>query len=862
MRLASFVILLFTLVLVAACLQRLSYGSTEFGELYRDQLNRVPISSPADLEECQEGKCWCMVCKNNTPMFPGRRNLIGGYCYIDKDCKTERFVDLNNPTKTPDTFPLQFMIGQGPTFGDFGISNTYCSDRLSMSVQWLVGSSEASYLLPDAKRAMCFLSKGIMPVFILYSNGTNINVSRARRIGEILRYDGKNYYNGMLSNGPVGPVMVVTEMNFDKSQASLVAEQVRAVNQGCNNDRTGNKIYCFVAVAPKINDFEALNAVMDALGTDTNMVDLVAYGIDGRYTNSCSGSRVILEALNFSSYSLYNLTKPTLIPYIMFDNETQSASGCTWTEQQVVSAYGSFFPFAIQSLQKRGVIGIAPYTFNSTAAPGLTNPLNCTSCSVAATSARMSAWYGGCQKYTVYSRFGTGDPADTTQILFGNTSGTSCNTNAQMSYLGGFTFSGKDLLQPVMPTQLVKANLSYSCDMCLTDNLSKPLTDYFSGLQISRGMAFVKPEFCDNAYLSMVNQWSSARNLDPMFIRAVIVTESGFKPCEVAKVCGPNYNPSSTPDGIPCFDSKPGADECYYRAYDEIYIPANTPGLGTSECPEPINDRPSGGANPQWRWCAFGMMQSLEPPASFWPAAYRIDGKDGDYVDVYQRAGISASTDMDAAKACDPVDFNPFTASDSICVGTAKMQGMMETAKQWIQQNKDKLNWDTVAEQDKTNIFAAYIAANKYSGLWDMEGIYRVAAAGFPGHPRCTDDIRNGDCWAIGFKDSWTKNEEYCQSEAGQADTTYCKDGKPDSTAPYPCAGYTDFIKYVEDCEVPFLPVDKDRGRVKMEAYIALATNCADSTCPDGKQYFELGKLEKPKSGTPYLPDNLQQTQP
>ncbi|MFZ5501170.1 MAG: hypothetical protein ACOY58_04575, partial [Candidatus Micrarchaeota archaeon] len=670
MRPATIVILLFGIVLLSACLQRLSSGHTGFEEMYRDSLKPVAMSSTDGLAECQEGSCWCMVCRNNTPLFPGRKNLIGGYCYVEKECKPEKLAELNDNAKKGEPFPLEFMVGQGPTFGDFGLANTYCADRMTMSVQWLVGSQNEPYLLPDAKRAMCFLSKGVVPVFVLYSNGTNVNASRAYEISRILGNDGRNYYNGLLTKDHVGPVVVVSEMNFDQSQAAMVAEQVRQINRGCGNDRDNNKIYCFVAVAPKLNDYAALDAVMDELGLDSKMVDLVAYGVDSRFTKTCMGSRAIQEATLFSSYALYNLTKPSIIPYVMFDNGSTSVSGaCTWSENEVVEGYKSFFPFGIQDLQKRGVIGIAAYTFNSTNAPGLTNPLNCTSCSAASTDARLKAWYGGCQSYTTYR----GNPSDTTQIYFGNTSGTVCNQNTQYSYVGGFGFQGGNILNAIAPN-ISKANLSYSCDMCLTDNLSKPLTEYFTGLRMSRAMQWYKEEYC-TAYPE-INQWASARNLDPMLIRAIVATESGFKPCSVAKVCAAGPASSfQTADGVPCFDTNFNrADECYSIAFDEMYVPENTPGLGTPDCPVLVNDIVSGSQQPKWRWCAFGLMQSLEPPISFWPAEFRQDGQSGQYVDVFMRAGIRSSLDMASAKACDPVDFNPFTASDSICVGVAKME--------------------------------------------------------------------------------------------------------------------------------------------------------------------------------------------
>jgi hypothetical protein len=241
-RQTALVLALFCLILIAGCLQKMNNGSNLFEQQYRDSLSRVAISTPEDLEECRPGTCICMLCKNNTPIFPSKINYIGGSCSFKKECNEEELAKINfDNSAGVSVKPLLFMLGQGPTFGDFGSASAYCGNGLTMAVQWLVGSKDVPYTLPDPKRSMCFLSKGTIPIYLLYSNGTNINVSRAGRIAEILGTEGKNYYNGLLHKdspqGQVGPVIIVTEMNFDKSQASEVAEQVLAIDRVCNPNR-------------------------------------------------------------------------------------------------------------------------------------------------------------------------------------------------------------------------------------------------------------------------------------------------------------------------------------------------------------------------------------------------------------------------------------------------------------------------------------------------------------------------------------------------------------------------------------------------------------------------------------------------
>lgn len=843
--------------LAAGCLQSLNGGTSQYTEDYKDSLARVAMSAPNMTEECRIGSCWCMVCKNGTNLFGPMENLIAGSCYMDKNCTAQRIGDLSNSTLTPDLSVRQFMVGSGPTFGDFASANTYCSSRLGMAVQWLIATNETPYLKPDAMRSMCFLSKSVIPVYILYSNGTNINRSRSEEIGEVLGSGGRDVFNGLLSNGPVGPVVVVTEIDFEASRAGEVAAQVRAIDSTCNQGRANRT--CFIAVAPKMNDFAALDAVMNALSADSDKVDLVAFGVNGKYVHGCNGEGIRLQAQNFSSYALYNHSKPSIIPYVMFDPGTSDAdNSCNWTEDKVVSAYGSFFPFGVQTLQKRGVIGIAPYSYNTTGGIGVTNPLNCSDCAVGKTADRMRAWFGGCQAYTNVTRMGSSNPSGGTLIVFGNESGTICNQNTQMDFLAGFGFNNRDIMQRQAGSLNSPMPRLFSCDACLLSNASRSPTSYFPSLSVS---PINNTLYCEG--FPEMDQWASARNLDPMLVRAFALTESNFTPCSAAKVCNQGY------EGSGCFEPGPGKDECYDKAYDEMYDPA---GNCTFEIAAVVP-----GQNPDFRYCAVGIMQSLEPPYTFWPSWYHPEGISGPYFDVYQRSGFySAPRDendtrlpmLDMARSCNP-SFNPFTPADSICVGTLKMESMLRAARAWIRSNGAKLNWNTGSggDLDKTSLFAAYIAGNMYAGFWGM----RVGG----GHPRCPAGQRLGDCWADDFHESWLVNETYCQGPNGASDYR-CENGVPRRNPPLDCYGYSDWMSFVEECEKPYLSRKADPGRNKVEAYLNLLSGCSSSMCPDGKRLLSemcnpaYGDINpryclgpnQPRygvSGTPYMPDSLTQ---
>jgi hypothetical protein len=492
------------------------------------------------------------------------------------------------------------------------------------------------------------------------------------------------------------------------------------------------------------------------------------------------------------------------------------------------------------SLQKRGVIGIAPYAFfNTTPTTGITNPLNCTDCALGRNEQRMRAWFGGCQVYTNVTRATGSVSGGQTQIVFGNESGTVCNQNTQMDYFRGLSFTGRDIMQPQSAQLRSSVPRFFSCDACLMANASRSFTNMFSGLNANNPQFGASDRVCKS--FPEIEQWSSARNLDPMLVRAFVYTESNFEPCAAAKVCSRECIRDHCTDG--CFPAGDfaGNSECYAKpAYDEMYDPAGT-------CAFAIASN-SGQARPDWRYCAFGLMQSIEPPYTFWPAQYRPDGQDGPYFDVFDRSGFRTTAEIGTARGCNP-NFNPFLPADSVCIGTAKIESALRAAKAWINSHRPQLNWDTTAngDFDKTNLFAAYVAGNMYAGFWGS-----TARRG--DHP-CPSGMTNGDCWAYRFAQSWAVNATYCASSDGASDSR-CEGGAPKWHPPFDCYGETDWMRYVQECELPFLPRAADPGRTKIEAYIQLAKGCSDYMCPDGKVLFTAMERPLPASGTPYLPDS------
>ncbi|MDD5171914.1 MAG: hypothetical protein PHF60_02650 [Candidatus ainarchaeum sp.] len=863
MRTPAAILTLIGLLMLSGCLQQLGGGSV-YSSAYINGLNPQAISSPDMIGECQLGTCWCMACRNGTNLFGPMENLIGGSCHWETNCTASKFADINNNTKNPDLSSRQFMLGQGPTFSDFAVANTYCGNQLSMAVQWLPAIGQTSYLEPDSLRAMCMLSKNVIPVYVLYSGGNNIDATQAGKIAKKLYTEGDDFFLGRLSDGPVGPVIIVVEPDlepdFDQSKVAQVAEVVRAIDQECNPNRASGNITCYIAISPKMGDFDTLNDIMDEPDMATS-VDLIAYGINGSSVHSCEGSAIRMQALNFSAYALYNLSKPSIIPYVLFDVGTHDAdNSCEWTESRVATAYGSFFPTALQSLRAKGVIGMAPYSFNLTSSIPIVNPLNCSDCGVARTDGRLSGWYGGCQAYSVLKN-ASGDlvPRGKSSILFSNGSGGSCIANGgQFDYFSSFSFRDKDIMQPQPAGAPEGQTELFACDACLLTNTTRDVMDMFN-FNVESAPTITDAD-C-TAFKAEIDAWSGARNIDPTLYRAVVKTESNFDQCAAARSCRSGYSGDSYLP--PCFPTGEG----YANGYDAMFDPTGTCVFqNANPFSSPID----------WRWIGLGMTQTLVPPSTFWPGTDTSNGLDGPNYDIFDKAGFDTpdfrATTLQNAKDCNP-DFNPFVPGDSICLGTLTYQQKFEAAKDLVStyHTQGRLNWQST-DEEKDRVFATYIALEKYAGFWDKN--LRDGGATTKLNPGCSSSESDGECWTRTFKESFSVTTEWCNNTENQDETDYeikCEGDEPrqdpppqpasqsspaPTGGPYYCYGYTDFVQFVHDCHMPFLFRKTDPAAVKMATYVALSEHCT-TFCPEGKSLMEALGLAVPASGTAYLPDSV-----
>ncbi len=814
-------------IIVAGCLQNVQ-GSGQYTDEYVQEFRPLAISDPAEIENCEMGNCWCMICENGSGWWGFRRSLVGGHCFFEKECTSQVFDEMNAGTYDPSgtsepgsSFRLwHFMIGQGPSFADFGDANGYCNDKLSMAVQWLLGDAETPYDKPDAGRAVCLLDKEVMPVYVLYSNGENIDLDRSEEIGQILATQGDRYTD--FTTGRVGPVIITTEIDFNYSDVDRIIAQIEAINRGCRNDRTSDELNCMVAVAPKMGDTASLDAVLDQANSS---VDLVAFGINGHTVNiqsACGspGSEIMTQAREFAGYALYTWDKPSVIPYVMFDSAgTDVDASCEWSEYKMTTAYSRFFPYGVMTLQKKGVIGVAPYSFNSTTV-GAVNPLNCNNCGLGATEARLRSWFGGCQAFTAVAQKTAGGGREAAYQIPGNLlvipsrQGSSCDYNSDATAMlrnvqFGYSILNKDFFNPQQPPLLETTDEYQSkirCDACLTQELANPYPILEQG-------GLFRESYCTD--YEEVEYWASRRSIDPMLVRAFMVTESGFDECAVAIVSqsGPGFAEAG----------EWGFAGTYAQGFDYMVDPRKEAGLAEfCDLPDELPD--DEGGDTQIRFNGLGLMQVIVGPTTFWNGTHHPSGEDGRHASR-QNSRLTPEGFYPAALSCSQ-EFNPFNSTHNICMGTFIMREALDDARSWVSTHMGAQTEGRV--DDSTNVLIGYVAAHMYLGDWTgnnfaQEDVF-CRGGSYAGS--------NSACWLYGSGLSRNVNQAFCEEQwdEEEEETDQCKgDGEPNNEYPF-CYGYSDLISFIS-CKIG----DKDTALQKMQTYYRLRDGCEASHCPDWK---------------------------
>lgn len=699
----------------------------DYSRIYESGLNRDPraIFDYTQFTTFEPFKCQCFVCEpKQSSFFSFFTSLKGGSCRLETNCSQETFSAINSQdgtgrgerTGTGLGWTIrQFMIGQGATFADFGPANQYCGDRLDMSVRWLVAKPYrdaatgtmrvTKYPLPQKSRATCFLDIGVMPVYILYSEGKGVDPERAAEIATELR--------------DAGPVIITSEIDFDSSDSAIVENvksQVKSMKLACPT--------CLIAVAPRMNDTAGLDRVFSDQEARRS-TDLVAFGINTRYSRlDCSNPAnqalrdnpvdavYYYNALNFSQYIRNKYQKPSIIPYVLFEiNQPWGyANTCPPLSEQDVfdpanpdNAHSKFFANYLVQFLNSGTIGIAPYKFSR----GGDDPLHCTDCSLSKTESRLQSWFGWCQKHKLATRVLPNELSPSGELLavYPNASSGYCDFGQNFQLYAKAFYPDRDFSLTPNVTMDPPQRVRVTCDACV----NQEGTDFPFDVGPRAGGA--QPDWCTR-WDSDISANADPLDIDPMIVRAIIWQESnGLRDAE-------DYVSTRAENRGRCAVSAVSSgDSCYSYAYDYVEDPDNV-------CPPAGTQISAGGAPASTRLCAFGIMQTLDSSYTYWGPIDDPRVSQAISASAYNiRTGVLTGRPRetrDIAQQCTSDGrFNPFNPSHNICDGVNKFSIYLTAGTAKARQNAVSLNAvnaDGSINTTKVTFLGYYFGLHNYYG--------------------------------------------------------------------------------------------------------------------------------------------------
>ncbi|MBI5159592.1 hypothetical protein HY992_05730 [Candidatus Micrarchaeota archaeon] len=221
-----------------------------------------------------------------------------------------------------DAVKLPFMIGQGGTFAEFEKAQAWCPGQYKLAVKWLeggqttLGSGATATVAPPQpykKQAECLLDANIIPVYIWYTRGTNLNYDKSQ-----------NHEYAAKLNG-VGPAIVTPEAMYDSSDGSVVTKvknQLKGINEDCPN--------CLVMLVPReatgeayIQSIEKVIPKVQFGVSPSADVDLIGRIVAVDETYDCDFDKALTAAADDAKETMKNFRKPTmLLLYMPYDGVT------------------------------------------------------------------------------------------------------------------------------------------------------------------------------------------------------------------------------------------------------------------------------------------------------------------------------------------------------------------------------------------------------------------------------------------------------------------------------------------------------------------------------------------------------------
>lgn len=723
--------------ILVAFLLLLGGCTSTMGSYYTSEVPKTPASQPSDISKyaCTPGTCTCMLCSNNSALTQGSTaqclyslfydyGLDGGSCQFSP-CSQQSFLD--DAKGSGNLHPWFFMIGQGSNFAEFEDANRYCNNSLRLAVKWIV-SKDGEYLLPAEDRASCFLNKNTLPAYLLFSNGTEIDPVKAGAIAK--------QFSG------AGPVMLVSEMDFDPTNSSQVQnakQEAIAMKQNCQN--------CLIGISPKFiyngTNYNATYVAIDTIFSDPQAaadISFVAVGVNSHYSRDCSSAGLIFDAMVYSQYIMQNHSKPTLWVYALFDpswnwNEDPAKGGCVWPEGEIVKAYSDMFKYS-PALVGSGVIGVAPYSLYGVK----TGPLRCDNCSLisiddslnpgSVRSPRHTVWFSLCQNYYT----GKGQMP----IVFSPNPCTDCSfrDNFNLFQMSSLYTGASPTSTQLSGQEVQKMDTFYRCDERLVHKMPDIHCLSESGIAASASSSI-----CEN--YPQIDSYADILDADPALARAFAWSESGI---------------DNTLRGA-------GGDTCEISQVDK----AKFPNLPTSlDDPEGYCGLQTASAGKTFH--SIGVMQVHMYPYTMWnDPNYRVSAYEDD------------------AKWCGGEMFNPFNPDHNICLGNLIVLDKLSSARTYVKNHESALGLQSSSsirgqESDDSknmrNAITAFLGSYYYNGY--------ASTSKFDG-------------WVSGFSHIKAVNQDYCSNHKGEAPCC----GKDGNLINSDCCNYgpKNFIDYAYYCQ-------------------------------------------------------------
>ncbi|VVC01442.1 Uncharacterised protein [uncultured archaeon] len=628
---------------LASVLLLLLFGCTYVGNPYggginaSDLLNTTQSSLPAynsgsdmicnELNDTQP--CYLMVCQNSTYWLADLLGLNSwfdttledGECRFDKVNLTE-YQELANDSADNSTIRV-FMMGFGPSFTSTDKANTYCNYSLQLATKWMKGGAGAPPPVPDTRRAICWLQRNTLPVYMYYTGGQDIDPAQTLKIAEA--FDGND----------TGPALLTTEINLDSSKPAdvqAVREQIRALDE-CDG--------CLTVLAVRAGDESALQQILGSppsyYSDLYDKVDVVGFGFLANDYPTCNLDEIIGQNYRFSRLILQNYSKPSIWLYAGISEGNNSNGICRFGPEQVHDFYKNIYALT-PSFPSAGIIGVSFYEASDNS-----GPLNCT---IGAGCQYGIFYANGSQKHPEINSWASycnpfASQSFRSPLLFSrNGRGAVCDTLASdeiMSSIENAVNSPRVLSYGNLTPQVSPdPNLDFSCGEICPSESEMPRPEIYDNLAktFASGHCQLYPQ---------IEELADDNDVSAIYMRAIFEEESAFDPfavsCSKTSNCA---NPSHLNASKIC--------EMAGHASNCAHVPGAYWGDSAvhSECP-------SG-----WWPCAFGISQCISLPGD---SAYNT------------KCGGSDST------------YDPFDPAEGACCGTKLFSQNLIDARSFINTN-------------------------------------------------------------------------------------------------------------------------------------------------------------------------------